>query len=104
MVKIIDLSYYLSHFIKKNPLLDVNLFSRTFDMESPINLLEKEEEEKWSTYERPYKFGSTYGRPNERTYEPHTRLRAHKSTHTKAHTRPHTSMGAHMSARICAFF
>ena len=31
----INLPYYLSHFIKKNPLFDVDLFSRTFDMESP---------------------------------------------------------------------
>ena len=37
--KIINLPYYLSHFIKKNPLFDVDLFSRTFDMESPICLL-----------------------------------------------------------------
>ena len=34
--KIISLPYYLSHFIKKNPLFDIDLFSRTFDMESPI--------------------------------------------------------------------
>ena len=34
--KIINLPYYLLHFIKKNPLFDVDLFSRTFDMESPI--------------------------------------------------------------------
>ena len=33
--KIINLPYYLSHFIKKNSLFDVDLFSRTFDMESP---------------------------------------------------------------------
>ena len=33
--KIINLSYYLSHFIKNNPLLDIDLFSRTFDLESP---------------------------------------------------------------------
>ena len=33
--KIINLPYYLSKFIKKNPLFDVDLFSRTFDMESP---------------------------------------------------------------------
>ena len=33
--KIINLPHYLSHFIKKNPLFDVDLFSRTFDMESP---------------------------------------------------------------------
>ena len=30
------LPYYLSHFIKKNPLFDIDLFSRTFDMESPL--------------------------------------------------------------------
>ena len=35
MVKIINLPYYLSHFIKNNPLFDVDLFCRTFDMESP---------------------------------------------------------------------
>ena len=34
-VKIINLPYYLSHFIKKNPLFDVDLFCRTFDMELP---------------------------------------------------------------------
>ena len=34
-VKIINLPYYLSRFIKKNPLFDVDLSSRTFDMESP---------------------------------------------------------------------
>ena len=33
--KIINLPYYLSNFIKKNPLFDVDLFSWTFDMESP---------------------------------------------------------------------
>ena len=33
--EIINLPYYLLHFIKKNPLLDVDIFSRTFDMESP---------------------------------------------------------------------
>ena len=35
MVKIFNLHYYLSHFIKKFPLFDVDLFSWTFDMESP---------------------------------------------------------------------
>ena len=34
--KIINLPFYLSHFIKKNPLFDVDLFSRTFDMESEL--------------------------------------------------------------------
>ena len=37
-VKIINLPYYLSHFIKKNPLFDIDLFSRTFGMESPISI------------------------------------------------------------------
>ena len=37
-VKIINLPYYFSHFIRKNPLFHVDLFSRTFDMESPINI------------------------------------------------------------------
>ena len=37
-VKIINLPNYISHFIKKNPLFDVDLFSRTFDMESPTCL------------------------------------------------------------------
>ena len=32
---IINLPYYLSHFIQKNPLFDFDLFSRTFYMESP---------------------------------------------------------------------
>ena len=36
-VKIINFPYYLSHFIKRNPLFDVDLFSRTFDMESPFS-------------------------------------------------------------------
>ena len=36
--KIMNLPYYLSHFIKKNPLFDVDLFSRTFDMESPSSI------------------------------------------------------------------
>ena len=31
-----NLPYYLSHFIKINPLFDIDLFSRIFDMESPI--------------------------------------------------------------------
>ena len=34
-VKIIKLPYHLSHFIKKYPLFDVDLFSWTFDKESP---------------------------------------------------------------------
>ena len=33
--KIINLPYYLTHFIKKNPLFDVDLLSRTRDMELP---------------------------------------------------------------------
>ena len=33
--KVINLPYYLSHFIKKNPLFDVELFSWTFGMELP---------------------------------------------------------------------
>ena len=37
MVKLINMPYYLSHFIKKNPLFDVYLFSRTFDMELPYS-------------------------------------------------------------------
>ena len=36
MAKTIKMPYYLSHFIKKNPLFDVDVFSRTFDMESPL--------------------------------------------------------------------
>ena len=36
MVKIINLPYYLSHFMKKNPLFGVDLFPWTFDMESPF--------------------------------------------------------------------
>ena len=36
-VKIINLPYYLPHFIKKNLLFDVDFFSRTFDMESPTS-------------------------------------------------------------------
>ena len=39
-VKTSNLPYYLSHFIKKNPLFDVDLFSWTFDMESPSNGVE----------------------------------------------------------------
>ena len=35
-VKIIYLPYYLSHFFLKNPLFDVDLFSRTFEMESLV--------------------------------------------------------------------
>ena len=33
-VQNINLPYYLSHFIKKNPLFYVDLFSRTFDMKN----------------------------------------------------------------------
>ena len=36
-VKIIKLPKYLSHFIKKNPLFNIDLFSRTFEMELPID-------------------------------------------------------------------
>ena len=34
-VKIIKLPYYLSYFIKKVPLFDIDLFSQTFDMKLP---------------------------------------------------------------------
>ena len=34
-VKVINLPYYLSHFIKKNTVFNIDLFSWTFDMESP---------------------------------------------------------------------
>ena len=33
--KIINLPYYLTHFTKNDPFFDVDLFSRTFDMELP---------------------------------------------------------------------
>ena len=36
MANIIQLAYYLSHLILKNPLFDVDLFPQTFDMESPL--------------------------------------------------------------------
>ena len=41
MVKIINLPYYLSHFIKKKTLFDVDLFPRTFDMESPYSMIKR---------------------------------------------------------------